>query len=64
MRYRDLLTLWRDTLRNQARAWPLARLATIRLDAIYWKGLPAAVLGAGSESPAVLLLRDQDTRLS
>ncbi|EFX00605.1 fungal specific transcription factor domain containing protein [Grosmannia clavigera kw1407] len=62
VRNRDLLNRWRDTLRMQARAWPLARLATIRLDAIYWKGLPAAVLGVGSESPAVQLLRENEAK--
>ncbi|KAH7325620.1 fungal-specific transcription factor domain-containing protein [Stachybotrys elegans] len=57
-RYRDLLTSWRDTLRIQAQAWPLARLAAMRLDAIFWKGLLSVVEGSGSDSPAVLLLQE------
>lgn len=61
-RNKTLLHKWRDTLRAQARAWPLARLATIRLDAISWKGLPSVLSGAGSDSPAMQLLSEQDQR--
>lgn len=62
VRYQTLLGKWRTTLRIQARAWPLARLATIRLDAIFWKGLSAVVHGAGPDSPAMMLLKDQGSR--
>lgn len=55
----ELLNTWRKTLRTQSRAWPLARLATIRLDAAVWKGLSLAVHGAGEDSPAVLVTRGQ-----
>lgn len=44
-------------LRTQSRAWPLARLATIRLDAIFWKGLPSVIHGTGPDSPASLSLK-------
>lgn len=58
VRFMSLLSKWRDTLRIQARAWPLARLAAMRLDAIYWKGLSTVVHGAGPDSPAVLLIKE------
>jgi hypothetical protein len=64
LRYKTLLGKWRDTLRIQARAWPLARLATMRLNAIYWKGLDTVVHGAGPESPAVMLFKEQGSRTS
>lgn len=57
VRYQTLLNKWRSTLRIQARAWPLARLAAMRLDAIFWKGLSSVVHGAGPDSPAVMLLK-------
>lgn len=58
IRNMSLLSKWRDTLRIQGRAWPLARLATMRLDAIFWRGLSAAIHGAGPDSPAVLLVKE------
>lgn len=58
IRFMSLLSKWRDTLRIQARAWQLARLAAMRLDAIYWKGLSTVVHGAGSDSPAVMLIKE------
>lgn len=58
VRFMSLLSKWRDTLRIQARAWPLARLAAMRLDAIYWKGVSTVVHGAGPDSPAVLLIKE------
>jgi hypothetical protein len=61
---RNLLNKWRDTLRNQARAWPLAKLATMRLNATYWKGLSVAVHGAGPDSPAVRLLKEEGSQAS
>lgn len=62
VKYKTLLSRWRNTLRIQARAWPLARLAAMRLDAIFWKGLSSVVHGAGSASPAVMLLKDQGSK--
>ncbi|KAJ5586924.1 uncharacterized protein N7459_002689 [Penicillium hispanicum] len=56
---RSLLVKWRDTIRTQSRAWPLARLATIRLDAAFWKGLTSVVHGTGPESPAMRLLKER-----
>ncbi|KAH8886085.1 hypothetical protein GQ53DRAFT_728289 [Thozetella sp. PMI_491] len=61
---RALLGRWRDTLRTQSRAWPLARLATIRLDAAFWKGLARVVHGAGPASPAVMLIKEQEQSAS
>ncbi|OAA58439.1 fungal specific transcription factor domain containing protein [Niveomyces insectorum RCEF 264] len=58
IRNRELLNKWRDTLRTQSRAWPLARLATIRLNATFWKGLAHVVYGTGPDSPAMMLLRE------
>jgi hypothetical protein len=58
----SLLNKWRNTLRIQARAWPLARLAAMRLDAVFWKGLSTAVHGAGPDSPAITLLREQNLK--
>ena len=58
VRSKALLDQWRDTLRTQSRAWPLAKLATIRLDAALWKGLPYIVHGAGEDSHAALLLQE------
>lgn len=63
VRNRFLLSKWRDTLRTQSRVWPLARLATIRLDAAFWKGLPLIVHGVGPESPAFQLV-NEDTNTS
>ncbi|CAK7238435.1 hypothetical protein SEUCBS140593_010685 [Sporothrix eucalyptigena] len=59
-RYLALLDQWRRTLRIQARAWPLARLAAMRLDAITWKGVATVIHGAGMESPAMVLVRQQE----
>ncbi|KIW03589.1 uncharacterized protein PV09_05343 [Verruconis gallopava] len=56
-RSKALLDQWRDTLRTQSRAWPLARLATIRLDAALWKGLSFITRGSGENSPASSLLK-------
>lgn len=61
IRNKDLLFKWRNTLRTQARAWPLAKLATVRLDAVFWKGLTVAVQGSGPNSPAMMLLKEQET---
>ncbi|CAK7221019.1 hypothetical protein SBRCBS47491_004384 [Sporothrix bragantina] len=55
-----LLDHWRRTLRIVARAWPLARLAAMRLDAITWKGISTVIHGAGSDSPAMALVRQQE----
>jgi hypothetical protein len=62
VKYRALLGKWRDTLRIQAQAWPLARLAAMRLDAIFWKGLSSVVHGAGPESPAVMLFKEHGSK--
>ncbi|SPN97349.1 uncharacterized protein DNG_00863 [Cephalotrichum gorgonifer] len=64
LRNKALLDKWRDTLRIQARAWPLARLAAMRLDAIFWKGVSSVIHGAGPDSPAVLLLNEPSSRES
>lgn len=56
----SLLDEWRRTLRIVGRAWPLARLAAMRLDAITWKGIETVVHGAGQDSPAMALIRQQD----
>uniref|UniRef100_A0A093UYT5 Transcriptional activator protein DAL81 n=1 Tax=Talaromyces marneffei PM1 TaxID=1077442 RepID=A0A093UYT5_TALMA len=58
---RALLNRWRETLRAQSQVWPLARLATIRLDAAFWKGLSLVIHGAGPESQAALLIKEQET---
>ncbi|KAH8168720.1 fungal specific transcription factor domain-containing protein [Sarocladium implicatum] len=58
LRNKALLDKWRDTLRIQARAWPLARLAAMRLDASFWKGISSVIHGAGSDSPALRLLKE------
>ncbi|KAL1904358.1 hypothetical protein Sste5344_009918 [Sporothrix stenoceras] len=58
-RYLALLDQWRRTLRIVARAWPLARLAAMRLDAITWKGISTVIHGAGPDSPAMSLVRQQ-----
>ena len=60
-RNKALLDKWRDTLRIQARAWPLARLAAMRLDASFWKGISSVIHGAGSDSPAIQLLCETAT---
>lgn len=60
VRNKALLSKWRDTLRIQARAWPLARLAAMRLDAVFWKGLALAIHGSGPESPAIKLLKETE----
>ncbi len=62
VRNKALLSKWRDTLRIQGRAWPLARLAAMRLDAVFWKGLSSVVHGAGPDSPALVLLNDRGPR--
>lgn len=61
MRNKALLGKWRDTLRIQARAWPLARLAAMRLDAVFWKGLALTIHGAGPDSPAIKLLKEAES---
>ncbi|ATY66976.1 fungal specific transcription factor domain [Cordyceps militaris] len=61
VRNKTLLDKWRDTLRMQARAWPLARLAAMRLDASFWKGISSVIHGAGPESPAVQLLKESES---
>jgi hypothetical protein len=60
-RNRILLSRWKDTLRVQSRAWPLAKLATIRLDATLWKGLSLVAHGSGPDSPATILLKEEET---
>ena len=52
-----LLDKWRGTVRMQSRAWPVLRLAAMRLDAVVWKGLDHIVSWAGKDSPAEILLR-------
>jgi hypothetical protein len=52
-----LLDKWRITVRMQSRAWPVLKLAVMRLDAVFWKGIDHIVSRAGKDSPAVLLLR-------
>ena len=61
---RTLLNRWRETLRAQSQVWPLARLATIRLDAAFWKGLSLVIHGAGPESQAAMLMKEQETSAS
>ena len=63
MRNKALLGKWRDTLRTVARAWPLARLAAMRLDAVFWKGLSSVIHGAGADSPAIMLLEEARARM-
>lgn len=43
VRNKALLFDWRKTLRLQAQVWPLAKLAAMRLDAVFWKGLPSVM---------------------
>ena len=52
-----LLDKWRSTVRMQSRAWPVLKLAVMRLDAVVWKGLDSIVCWAGKDSPAEILLR-------
>ena len=52
-----LLDKWRSTVRMQSRAWPVLKLAVMRLDAVFWKGLDHIVSWAGKDSPAEILLR-------
>ncbi|KAK7902282.1 hypothetical protein LTR67_001927 [Exophiala xenobiotica] len=52
-----LLDKWRITVRMQSRAWPVLKLAVMRLDAVVWKGLDHIVSWAGKDSPAEILLR-------
>ncbi|KAK5047568.1 hypothetical protein LTR84_006665 [Exophiala bonariae] len=52
-----LLDKWRITVRMQSRAWPVLKLAVMRLDAVFWKGLDHIVTCAGKDSPAMLLLK-------
>lgn len=59
-RNRILLNKWKDTLRVQSRVWPLAKLATIRLDATFWKGLSLVAHGSGPDSPATMLLKEEE----
>lgn len=53
---KQLLEKWRDTIRIQARAWPVLKLAVIRLDAVFWKGLEKSSSWVGMKSPAQILL--------
>jgi hypothetical protein len=46
---KQLLEKWRVTLHTQVRAWPVFKLAAIRLDAIFWAGLEK-VSGLGMDS--------------
>lgn len=57
MENRDLMIRWRNAVRFQARAWPALKLAAMRLDAVYWKGLGKTVTWAGKDSPAEVVLR-------
>jgi hypothetical protein len=34
-----LLATWRKILRTRVQSWPLLRLAIVKIDAIYWKGI-------------------------
>jgi hypothetical protein len=52
-----LLDKWRSIVRMQSRAWPVLKLAVMRLDAVVWKGLDNIVSWAGKDSPAEVLLR-------
>lgn len=52
-----LLDKWRSTVRMQSRAWPVLKLALMRLDAVLWIGLDHIVTWAGKESPAEIMLR-------
>jgi hypothetical protein len=51
-----LLEKWREIIRAQARAWPVLKLAVIRLDAIFFAGLEKVVNSARMDSPAQILL--------
>lgn len=64
MRSKALLDEWQVTLRTLGRAWPLARLAAIRLDAAVWKGLKFVVHGAGEGSPAFALVKELEVNSS
>ncbi|KAL6247635.1 Fungal specific transcription factor [Rhinocladiella similis] len=55
---KNLLEKWRSTIRMQSRAWPVLKLAVMRLDAVLWKGLDNIVSWAGKDSPAEILLRE------
>lgn len=59
VRNKALLIKWRNILRTQSGVWPLAKLATIRLDAALWKGLPFIVHGIGPNSPAFQLVNEE-----
>lgn len=52
-----LLDKWRSTVRMQSRAWPVLKLAVMRLDTVFWKGLDHIVNWASKDSPADILLR-------
>jgi hypothetical protein len=51
-----LLEKLREIIRAQARAWPVLKLAAIRLDAIFFAGLEKVVNWVGMDSPAQILL--------
>jgi hypothetical protein len=53
---KSLVDKWRSTIRMQSRAWPVLKLAVMRLDAMNWKGLNQIV---PLDSPAEKLLRSQ-----
>lgn len=56
---KTLLEKWRNTIRMQSRAWPVLKLAVMRLNAIVWTGLDQIVGWAGKDSPAARLLQEQ-----
>ncbi|KAJ5660874.1 uncharacterized protein N7484_000246 [Penicillium longicatenatum] len=39
VRVKRLLDLWRETLRNQSKSFPLMNLGLVRLDGLFWAGL-------------------------
>ncbi|KAH8703573.1 fungal-specific transcription factor domain-containing protein [Talaromyces proteolyticus] len=53
---KQFLERWKQILRTQARAWPVLKLAAIRLDAIYFAGLEKVVGGTKMDVPAHILL--------
>jgi hypothetical protein len=59
-----LLERWREIIRAQARAWPVLKLAAIRLDAIFFAGLEKVVNWVGMDSPAQILLILQQPQFS
>lgn len=43
---RNMLAIWRKTLRTRVQSWPLLRFALVKIDAIYWKGVAGASTAA------------------